>query len=87
MDLSGLEALIPNIAAFFNVEPATVLLFVGVLVAVCNLAGRLIPDTATGVLGTIRKICKLVGLYASNRVTPNASVNDAARVITGTPPK
>lgn len=44
---------------------ATVLL-VGVVVAVANLVGKLIPDTAPGALGLIRKIAKFVGLYVTN---------------------
>lgn len=81
MDLSGLEHFIQNIAAFFNVDPSTILLFVGVFVAVCNLAGRLIPDEATGWKGAVRKFCKLVGMYASNRVTKGMSVNDVTKVL------
>lgn len=81
MDLSGIENLIPNLAAFFNVDPATILLLVTIFVALCNLAGRIIPDDATGVLGTVRKVCKLIGLYASNRVTKGVSVNAVANVL------
>lgn len=81
MDLSGIEHLIPNLAAFFNVDPATILLIVTIFVALCNLAGRIIPDDATGVLGTVRKVCKLIGLYASNRVTKGVSVNSVANVL------
>src|SRR3546814_20516430 len=40
-----------------------------------NLGGRLIPDDATGWLGFVRKICKRVGLYASNRITSKLTVN------------
>ena len=78
MDLSGIEDLIPNLAGLLGIEPATALLIVGILVSLCNLAGRLIPDEATGWLGTVRKVCKFVGLYASNRVTKGVSVNDVA---------
>lgn len=81
MDLSGIEHLIPNLAAFFNVDPATILLIVTIFVALCNLTGRIIPDDATGVLGTVRKVCKLIGLYASNRVTKGVSVNSVASVL------
>src|SRR3546814_15226163 len=41
-------------------------------------SGRLIPDDATGWLGFVRKICKLVGLYASNRITSKLTVNKIA---------
>src|SRR3546814_6754608 len=50
----------------------------GLLIALMNLGGRLIPDDATGWLGFVRKICKLVGLYASNRITSKLTVNKIA---------
>lgn len=78
MDLSFVEAMIPNVAAMLGIDPATALLILGVVVSVCNLLGRLIPDEATGWLGLVRKVCKFVGLYASNRVTKDATVNDVA---------
>lgn len=81
MDLSFLEHLIPNLAAYFNVQPSTVLLLVTILVTACNLIGRVIPDDKTGVLGMIRDVCKLLGVYAPNRVTSGISVNDVARSV------
>lgn len=85
MDLSFLENLIPNLAAFFNVQPATMLLLVTIVVTTCNLVGRLIPDDKTGLLGLIRDVCKLLGVYAPNRVTAGITVNDVARSVVGTP--
>lgn len=48
-------------------------------VAVANVIGRAIPDDARGVLGFVRKVAKVVGLYMSNRVTSSKSVNKVAR--------
>jgi len=81
MNLSGLEDLIPDVAAFLHVTPATALLLLGFVVSLCNLTGRLIPDEATGWKGLVRKVCKLVGLYASNRVASGVSVNDVTKVL------
>lgn len=78
-DLSGIEHYIPNVAAMLGVEPATVLLFVGLTVALANLAGRLIPDDATGWLAGVRKVCKFIGLYASNRIASGLTVNEIAK--------
>ena len=36
-------------------------------VAVAQLVGKTIPDTATGALGVIRKIAKIIGLYVPNK--------------------
>lgn len=81
MDLSFLEHLIPDLAAYFNVQPSTMLLLATVFVTVCNLIGRVIPDDKTGALGLIRDVCKLLGVYAPNRVTSGISVNDVARAV------
>lgn len=85
MDISLVEALIPNVAGMLGIEPATALLIVGVVVSVCNLLGRLIPDDATGWLGVVRKVCKFVGLYTSNRVSSGVSVNDVTKAMLDAP--
>src|SRR3546814_18300778 len=68
----------PELAKVLVVEPSTCFLFVGLLIALMNLGGRLMPDDATGWLGFVRKMCKLVGLYASNRITSKLTVNKIA---------
>jgi hypothetical protein len=78
VDLSGLEFLIPNVAAWLNVEPATVLLILAVVGTVCNLTSRIIPDTATGWLGQVRNIARVVGLHVPNRVLPRTTVDELA---------
>jgi hypothetical protein len=37
-----------------------------IVVAVSQLIGKAIPDTASGFLGTVRKVAKVVGLYVQN---------------------
>src|SRR3546814_20802821 len=76
--MNGIEDYIPDLAKLLGVEPSTALLIVGLLIALMNLGGRLIPDDATGWLGVVRKICKLVGLYASNRIRSKLTVNKIA---------
>jgi hypothetical protein len=78
-----MDSIINSIAASLGIDPTTLVLLLGVLVAFCNLAGRVIPDDATGWLGGVRKICKVVGLYVSNRVISGVSVNDTARAVAG----
>lgn len=41
---------------------------VALTVAVAQLIGKAIPDTATGPLGVIRQIAKVIGLYVPNKV-------------------
>lgn len=71
---------LPNL---LGVDPQLFTLLLGVLVALANLVGRLIPDTAVGSLGVLRKVCKVVGLYVGNRVAPGISNNDAAQAVIG----
>ena len=40
---------------------------VAVGIAVAQLIGKVIPDSATGVLGVVRKLARVVGLYVNNR--------------------
>lgn len=81
MDLSGLQDLIPDVAKLLNVDPATALFWLGLLATGCNIAGRLIPDDKTGWLGSVRDVCKVLGLYAPNRVTSGVSVSDVAKAV------
>lgn len=39
---------------------------VALIIAIAQFVGKVIPDSATGVLGVIRKIAKVIGLYVSN---------------------
>lgn len=71
------------LAGLLGVDPSTFLLLVGLVICVCNLLGRLIPDDAVGYLAVVRKVAKVLGLYLSNRVTTGVSVNDTARAVAG----
>jgi hypothetical protein len=78
-----MDSLLNFLSGVLGVDPATFLLILGVIVSVCNLAGRLIPDDAVGSLGVARKVLKVLGLYLSNRVASGVSVNDTARAVAG----
>jgi hypothetical protein len=77
-DLSGIETLIPNLAALFNIEPATALLLAAIASTICNVVSRLIPDTATGWLRTVKSICSIIGVHVPNRVAPATRAADVA---------
>lgn len=68
IDLSIVESFIPNIAAWFNIEPATALLFWAFFIMLCNGISRMIPDTETGWLGVVRNITRVIGVHIPNRV-------------------
>src|SRR5690349_5984147 len=76
-----MESLIALLPGLLGVDPITFYAALGFVVTACNLIGRLIPDTATGTLGVIRKIAKVIGLYVGNRIAPGISNNDAAAVV------
>lgn len=81
VDLSGIQDYIPNIAAWLGLDPATVLLLLTILVTAANITARLIPDTATGYLGALRKVAKIIGMFVPNRVASGISVNDVAKAV------
>ena len=56
----------------------TVFIFVSML---SQLAARLIPDDSTGWLATLKKVCSVIGLYASNRVSSGITVNDIVKEV------
>lgn len=76
MDLSFIEQVIPNIAAWLNLDPATVLLIFVTISSVSNVIARAIPDDQTGFLGGLRNVCKVLGLYVSNRVTEGVKTSE-----------
>lgn len=82
-----MDSMVSYVAGLLGISPVTLILVLGVVVAVCNLVGKLIPDDATGTLGLVRKVCKVLGLYVSTRITSGVTVNDTARVVAGVSPK
>jgi hypothetical protein len=82
-----MDSVVNYVAGALGISPVTLVLLLGTVVAVCNLVGKLIPDDATGTLGLVRKVCKVLGLYISSRITSGVTVNDTARVVAGVSPK
>jgi hypothetical protein len=74
-----MDYFINQIAAWAGINPMLIPFILAFVVAAANLIGRLIPDDATGFLGVIRKIAKVVGLYLSNRISSGVSVNAVTR--------
>lgn len=64
-----IDQLLAIAAAHLGLSPAATVAALGILVGVANLVGKAIPDDATGVLGTVRKACKVIGLYVPNKTT------------------
>lgn len=81
MDFSFIESLIPNVAVWLHLQPETVLLLLGVLVSVCNLLSRWIPDDAVGTLKWVRLVAKFIGMNVPSRITKGITINDVARAV------
>lgn len=64
---------------WLGLDGASVIATLVMISMVCNFIYRLIPDDAEGWLGKVKPIFKVLGLYASNRVTSGVTVNDVAR--------
>ncbi len=82
----GLSDLATQLGALIGVQPSTLLLFIMVITTLANTGARLIPSDATGTLGTLRKICAIIGVYVSSRVTSGVTVEDVATAAASTPP-
>lgn len=88
IDLSFLEALVPDLAGAMGLSPSTLLLYVILGSTAANIAGRLIPDDVTGPLGSLRDLFKILGGYVSNRVSSGVSVSQvASSIVSETDPK
>lgn len=59
----------------------SILAKVALVSLVANAIGRLIPDSATGIPGFIRKVCKVIGIYVPNRITPQDSTVSVAKEV------
>lgn len=85
MDIN-IANLAPDIAKLLGLQPSTMILLLFIITQAANLTARAIPEDATGWKGTLRKVCSVVGLYMSSRITPNLTVNDVAKAAAKVPP-
>jgi hypothetical protein len=74
-----MDNIVDAIAAQLGLTGVTLFVILLVTSKVCNLVARLIPEDATGFKAIIRKVCKVVGLYVSSRVSSGVSVQDVAQ--------
>jgi hypothetical protein len=64
-----IEAILTYLGGLIGVSPAATVVVLGLMVSIANLVGKAIPDEATGILGVIRRVAKVIGLYVPNRTT------------------
>jgi hypothetical protein len=78
MDLSIIESFIPDVAAWLNVQPSTLLLLWALLATGCNVASRLIPADSTGWLRHVRVVTGIIGVYVPSRITAGGITTEHA---------
>lgn len=83
MDLDNLA---PQLAQLIGIDADTMILLIMLVGTAANLGARAIPQTATGFLGLVRKVCAVIGLYLPSKIAPGVSVHDVALAAYETPP-
>jgi hypothetical protein len=71
--------LAPDLAKLLGIPPSTMILLLMIITTAANVGARVIPDDAKGWKGALRKVCALIGLYVSSRVTADKTVAEVAR--------
>jgi hypothetical protein len=74
-----MDGLIDMIAHELGLTGVTLLVVMLILSKGCNLLARLIPDNATGFKGLVRRVCVVLGVYASSRVASGVTQADVAK--------
>lgn len=83
MDFAVVTQLIPLIANQIGVAPTQLLFYLAVFTTGCNVVSRLIPDDATGWLGQVQRVTKVLGVHVSNRVTEGVKTSDVIKEVVG----
>lgn len=71
--------ILDQIFGWLGLDGSSALALILLISMISNLLYRLIPDDAEGFLGQIKPILRVVGLYASNRISHGVTVNDVAK--------
>ena len=83
MDISTLA---PALANLLGLQPSTLVLLILIITTAARAIGRIIPDDATGAMAVLRRICSVIGVDVSSRITSGVSMADISRAAYKTPP-
>lgn len=72
---------VPHLAKIFDIDPASLIFWLGFLTFIANTTARLIPQDATGWQGNVRKAAAIIGVYVPSRVSHGVSVTDVAKAV------
>lgn len=76
-----MEQILLFLPGLLGLDPGTFVLLVGVLVTIANVIAKLIPESATGFAGVVRKVCAFIGVALANRITPNVTSKDISKAV------
>lgn len=79
--MNPLDSIADALFNLLGLEGTSLLTVLVAVALVAQLVARLIPDDAGGVLGIVRKIASVLGLYASNRVSSGISLKTIAGAV------
>lgn len=69
---------IPNL---LGLDPQAFTFYLIVIVTVSNVVSKVIPESATGALGVVRKIASILGVALANRITPTITSKDISKAV------
>lgn len=76
-----MEQILQAIPNLLGLDPASFTLLLIVVATVANIVSKLIPESATGALGVVRKICAFLGVALANRITPHVTSKDISKAV------
>ena len=76
-----MEQILLFLPGLLGLDPGTFALLVGVLVTIANVIAKLIPESSTGWLGVVRKVCGFLGVALATRITPNVTSKDISKAV------
>lgn len=76
-----MEQILLLLPSLLGLDPATFTLLLGIIVVASNVVSKLIPESATGALGVVRRIAAVLGVALANRITPNVTSKDIAKAV------
>jgi hypothetical protein len=76
-----MDEIISVLSSLFHWDQSSILFYIILASMGSRALGNYIPESATGVVGMVRKLAKVFGLYVANRITPGVSTSDVASAL------
>lgn len=76
-----MDGIIDGLLAMLGLEGSALIGALALISVVARFIGKAIPDSTTGILGIVRKVSKVIGLYVSNRIDANTEEADVVKSV------